>query len=344
MRNPFSTTFGLEPANYIQRLEENERILNDFTSETPSNYVFLITGVRGSGKTVMLTNISNELAKRNDWIVVDSGPKLNLLENIASELYENGKMKHLFLKAEFNFSFQGVSFSLKGQNPISSVLSLLKKMLEHVKGKGKRVLITLDEVDNSSEMKYFIQTYQSLIRQGYPLMLLMTGLYENVSRLQDDKSLTFLYRAPKIQLGALPLQIISSNYKQHLDVDDETSVELAKLTNGYAYAYQVLGFLLYESGEKKITNDLLNKYDQYLFEYVYEKIFSELSAKEQEILLSMRDKGKVDIASLRENTGLDTKNISVYRNRLMRKGLVVSPCYGYLEFALPRFDEFLKTM
>lgn len=64
MRNPFSTTFGLVPENYIQRLEENERILNDFTSETPSNYVFLITGVRGSGKTVMLTNISNELAKK----------------------------------------------------------------------------------------------------------------------------------------------------------------------------------------------------------------------------------------------------------------------------------------
>ena len=71
-------------------------------------------------------------------------------------------------------------------------------MLDYLKNKNKKVLIILDEVDNSLEMKYFIQGYASLLGQKYSIFLLMTGLYENVSKLQNEKSLTFLYRAPKI--------------------------------------------------------------------------------------------------------------------------------------------------
>ena len=52
MHNPFSTTFGMEPNNFIQRLEESKQIISEFNDVNPSNYVYLITGVRGIGKTV----------------------------------------------------------------------------------------------------------------------------------------------------------------------------------------------------------------------------------------------------------------------------------------------------
>lgn len=64
-------------------------------------------------------------------------------------------------------------------------------MLDVVKKKGKRVLLTIDEVDNSNQLKEFVQIYQSLIRLDYPLMLLMSGLYDNIFRLQNEKALTF---------------------------------------------------------------------------------------------------------------------------------------------------------
>lgn len=344
MINPFSTTFGLEPSNYIQRIDESKRIIEEFTSEQPSNYVFLITGVRGSGKTVLLSSVSSALSKRDDWIVVDPGPKDNLLEDIAAELYESGKMKHIFLKSEFSFSFQGIGFSLKGDTPVSSTMTLLKKMLDHVKKKSKRVLITIDEVDNSNQMKSFIQAYQSLIRQGYPVMLLMTGLYENVSKLQDDKSLTFLYRAPKIQLGPLSLQAISSKYKFFLSISEEEAIKLAKMTKGYAYAYQVLGYIMYNKEAKKATNEIIDEYDQYLSQYVYEKVYSELSQNEKDIVNAIKSNQAVEVTSLRESLCKDTKSFSVYRNRLIRKGVLTSPSYGYIEFALPRFADFLKLV
>lgn len=342
MYNPFSTTFGMEPNNFIQRIEESKQIISEFNDVNPSNYVYLITGVRGSGKTVFLSHIANTLSQDDKWLVIDPGPKDNLLENIASELYEAGRVKHLFLKTEFNFSFQGITFSIKGENPVVNVLTLIKKMLEYLKKKGKRVLVTIDEVDNSNEMKYFIQAYQSLIRQNYPILLLMTGLYDNVSKLQDDKSLTFLYRAPKIQLGSLSLQTIASKYREYLNSDDETSIKLAKLTKGYAYAYQVLGYILYKNNTTEINSKLFEEYDQYLSEYVYEKLYSKLSMQEKNVVLAFNSDDKVDMTELRLKTNLSTKELSVYRNRLIKKGIIKSISYGFVEFTLPRFNEFLK--
>ena len=52
MNNPFELTFGLKPSNYILRLKQSDEIISNFKSRT-GNKTLLITGVRGSGKTVI---------------------------------------------------------------------------------------------------------------------------------------------------------------------------------------------------------------------------------------------------------------------------------------------------
>ena len=68
----------------------------------------------------------------------------------------------------------------------------------------------------------------------------MTGLYENINSLQNEKSLTFLYRAAKIELKPLNLRTIAENYHSKLSVDEETALKMARLTKGYSFAFQVL--------------------------------------------------------------------------------------------------------
>ena len=104
----------------------------------------------------MLSSIASKLSEDKNWIVVDPGPKDNILENVASEIYETTKAKKLFVKGEFSFSFHGLTFSLKGDEPVTTVNTLLKKMLGYLKDKNKKVLITIDEIDNSDQMKTFI--------------------------------------------------------------------------------------------------------------------------------------------------------------------------------------------
>lgn len=40
--------------------------------------------------------------------------------------------------------------------------------------------------------------------------------------------------------------------------------------------------------------------------------------------------------------GLDTNNFSVYRDRLIKKEVIKSSSYGFIEFTLQILNEFLK--
>lgn len=343
MENPFSITFGYEPLNYIARVKETNDIIQTFNNENPSNFTYMFLGVRGSGKTVLLSSLSNYFEKQDNRIVVKVGAKINIIENIASDIYQKSKLKFKFLEKEFSFSFNGITFSLKGNKEILTSFSLLKEMLDILNKRNKRVLIAIDEVDNSDEMKYFLQYYSTLLIEKYKVMLLMTGLYENVFKLQEDKSLTFLYRAPKIYLSSLSISSVALNYSELLSIGDEEALKLAKLTKGYAYAYQVLGFLLFENHEKTLTKKILAEFDQYMSDYVYDKIFSSLGLIEQNIILSFKSNLKVKVNEIEKLTSIEHNKFSVYRDRLIKKGIIFSPARGYLEFTLPRFKEFLLS-
>ena len=48
--------------------------------------MFIITGVRGSGKTVMMTEISQKLRENDQWIVIELNPAIDLLKGLFIEI------------------------------------------------------------------------------------------------------------------------------------------------------------------------------------------------------------------------------------------------------------------
>ena len=40
--------------------------------------------------------------------------------------------------------------------------------------------------------------------------------------------------------------------------------------------------------------------------------------------------------------GLTTPQVGAFRDRLIREGVVYSPRYGWVEFAIPHFDEYVR--
>ena len=50
MQNPFTTTFSKTPEYTYIHTEKTEEILENFIYDNPSESVYKITGVRGSGK------------------------------------------------------------------------------------------------------------------------------------------------------------------------------------------------------------------------------------------------------------------------------------------------------
>ena len=75
----------------------------------------------------------------------------------------------------------------------------IDKILVELNKNNKRVLITIDEVVNSKDMREFATYYQHCRRESLPLFVLMTGLYKNIRALQNNRSLTFLKQATRVE-------------------------------------------------------------------------------------------------------------------------------------------------
>ena len=52
MQNPFTLTFGKNPLEAVDSPIQINEILSAFTSDPINHQMFLLTGIRGSGKTV----------------------------------------------------------------------------------------------------------------------------------------------------------------------------------------------------------------------------------------------------------------------------------------------------
>lgn len=343
MNNPFTLSFGKKPLQYISRISQTNEIIDNFNAQEPVNQLYMLTGVRGTGKTVMMTSIANELKKDDRWIVVELNPARDLLQSLAAKLYSMPEMHSHFIQAKLDFSILGLGISLENAVPVTDIENAIDLMLTEIQKKHKRLLITIDEVTNCEYIRIFSSAYQILLRQGHPIFLLMTGLYENIYELQNEKSLTFLYRAPKMMLGPLNYTAIRKQYMDTFHLSMEEAEKMTGLTRGYPFAFQVLGYLYWEYRDVKPLEDILPEYDQYLEEYVYSKIWSELSELDQRVLVEMAVSGETKVKNIRARLGMKSELFSVYRERLKRKGVLDTGKYGEVSFILPRFEEFVMV-
>lgn len=339
MENPFTIAFGIRPQAYIQRILASDTIMNDFKAKHSVSQVYMLTGVRGSGKTVMMANVAGHLSEDPEWIVIELNSSRDLLKSFASKLYEKESLRAAFVKAKLDLSVLGIGVTIENSAPVTDIEVAIERMLKIVKKMKKRVLITIDEVENSQSVREFVSSFQIFMREEYPVYLLMTGLYENVNALQNSSSVTFLYRAPKIEMEPLDTGAVVNSYENIFQIDLEHAKKLAALTMGYAYAYQVLGYLCFRHQCPSEPEKILPEYDQRLSEYVYTKIWSELSAKDRDICEAMTETR--DVSDIMKITGMERPEFSPYRSRLIKRGIAYSPERGKLCFLLPRFTEFV---
>ena len=302
----------------------------------------MITGVRGSGKTVMMANISEYFSDKKDWMVIELSTERDILNKVISKLY-NSSFQASLVEAKIDLSFFGIGVSIKGAPKITDIDVATEKMLKVIKKKGQKILLTIDEVVNNKSVREFSSMFQIYMRQDYPVYLLMTGLYENIYNLQNEKTLAFLYRAPKISLQPLNAGAIVDSYSKIFDISEEKARQMYMQTRGYPFAFQVLGYLCWESGGAENVDKILPVYDQYLDEYVYSKIWFELSGIDKSIIKVMLESGEINVTKIRKLLDMSTEKFSVYRKRLINKGLIAPGAYGEIVMVLPRYDVFVKN-
>lgn len=343
MSNPYLLTFGKEPIEHIDRLKEKQTVLDDFLTSVPTQQVYMVTGVRGSGKTVFMTDISQNLkGKSKDWIIVDLNPTApDLIKEAGAILSSENDLARIFQNARLNLSLFGFGLEVSNSVPISDAQTALEKMLSSLAKKKKKVLFTIDEVTITHAMKAFTFAFQQFLRKNLPVYLLMTGLYKNISDLQNQDNLTFLYRAPQIVLTPLNINAMAVNYEKNIGLSKTDALDMAKLTKGYSFAFQVLGHLLYDANGN--YENLIPEFRQYLEDMSYDKIWSELSGKDRQILEALAESESGKNSETMELAGLSDNEFNPYRRRLIKKGVVDGSVRGYLSFTLPFFREFILS-
>ena len=336
--NPFSLTFGKHPEKYISRYENTDMILSTFSSENPLSHTYLIEGVRGSGKTVLMTTISQQLSAGKEWIIVDLNSTRGLMDDLAHRLYDSCSNIPKLLDKGFNVSIAGVGIGIGGSAGFQDSISIITKLLSAAKKKNKKILITIDEVMHSKDMREFASQFQIWLRQDFDIFLIMTGLYKNMNAIQNDPALTFLLRSPRIILKPLSIRQITSQYEEIFEIDEPSAMELAEITKGYALAFQALGTLYWEFGKETPLDSILKKLDDLLEDFAYKKIWESLSDVERDIIGCINT-DKTKVLTIRNQLSMASGTFSKYRDNLVKSGILMPESHGYVSLALPRFYE-----
>ncbi|MBQ7588095.1 MAG: ATP-binding protein [Lachnospiraceae bacterium] len=335
--NPFTITFGKQPNKLISRYEDTDEIVSTFSADNAVSQTFLIEGIRGSGKTVLMTTVSKILGEKKDWIVINLNPTMDLLESFAVRLNDACNSKPELLSKGFNISAAGFGIGVNGEERSTDHVGMIDKLFKSLIRKDRKVLITIDEVVHNNNMKVFASQFQIFIRQDYPLFLIMTGLHENIYEIQNDPALTFLLRSPKIITGPLSILQITKQYKNIFGTDEIKARELAYLTRGFAFAFQALGVSYWNNREAGMEA-VLEEFDELLDDFVYKKIWSSLTTREREIVRAINT-DEVKASEICVRTGISNSSWSQYREMLVDKGIIETPRYAYVSLTLPRFNE-----
>lgn len=351
MQNPFTTTFSKAPENTYIATDEPQNILDNFSYALPAENVYKITGVRGSGKTVILGKVEQELSQpwnqENGWIVYRLNPSRDMLNQLSAYLHRDGFANDVLKRKSINVSASvlgtggGFGISPENEDHFFDIGVEINEMLKKVAEKGKKILIGIDEVSKTKDMITFAGEYGNWLRAGYPVYLVCTGLYENIQELANVKNLTFFRRATTIQTGPLNSIRMASMYKEKLGIGLDLAKKFSATTKGYAYAFQELGTLYFNRKNEDSEEDIIDKLKTELYAYSYEKIWEELTAADRSFLKNFKEdreyKREELINAMPETAG----SYSVYRDRLLKRGILTAR-QGYLSLALPFFSDYMK--
>ena len=351
MQNPFTTTFSKTPEYTYIHTEKTEEILENFIYDNPSESVYKITGVRGSGKTVILAKVEEELKNNEDryknWLVFDVNPARDILGQIAAMLVRAGygleekKITGINISANVLGTGGGIGYTSEKNNHFFDIGVEIEEMIKNVQEKGKKILIGIDEVSRSEEMIKFASEYGKWLRAGYPVYFVCTGLYENITELSNVKNLTFFRRATTVNTEPLNMIRMTEMYKSKLNIDVNQARELAKITKGYAYAFQELGVLCFKKKEGETLGDIISKLKVELFAYSYEKIWEEMTEMDRFLAVLLTEKKEYKRDEVLKLMGEKAGSYSMYRDRLIKRG-ILSSRQGYISFTLPYFAEYIK--
>jgi len=357
VKNPFNPSFGRRPERFIGREEITRSIISSVDDINSPWRTTLITGVRGSGKTALLSDIRLKLDDP-DVITLYIVPNEALLDSILSQLYRQLPKSASNVLPEFKGISLNAGISVELERDIKSpdftesFPYRIMEMMDVYMKNDKHIVFLVDETQKHTEsMRIFISTYQDLVMREYSVSMVMAGLPSVVSNILNDDILSFLRRAKQVELENVELVTVEYEFKRvFMTSNTKLSIDIiskaAGATYGYPYLFQLVGYYLWEemqnySGES-ILEDVLIKAKAELFRNVHKLIFTDLSNCDKDFIFAMAEDDTASVTgNIIKRLNKEKNHVSLYRERLISAGVIKSSGYGTVCFVYPYMKEFL---
>ena len=347
--NPFDAEFGGIPELYLDFNEDAVKYAKKaHRLKKHPTYSLFITGVRGSGKTVFMNKVGKELSKYDDTVVITLHNTEDLFRIMYIKLVPMlDKIKKWTTSVSLKLPFISVNFSEANEKHDEIYYRTeITKILKTLKQANMRVVFCIDEVSNTPAIQKLAEEFNDWSLNELQVSIIMTGLLREVSELSSTHNLTFLVRSDRFHVKKLMKLSMSQTYMKVLNVKSDEAEKLAQATSGYAYAFQLIGDLMYENlnGGKSFGDawDYTKlEFKDILFNQAYDVISHELTEVDFQFLNAVAKDGT--ISSVIKELGKSKQYVNCYLNKLIKYDLIKPIIRGKLGFTLPLFREFIQA-
>lgn len=367
MINPFTPTFGVTPPLLVGRDAEIETFRRALAngSGDPARAT-LLTGARGTGKTVLLNALEDE-ARRAGWAVVSESAQPRLVDELTKttlpQLLANcGADATTSRVSGVSASVLGIGGSVSRQvaeqYPVeASFRSELTALALHLDRSGGGVFLSIDEVHRTeqTELRTFFHAIQHAFREGLPVAVAAAGLPSAISSILNDDVLTFLRRAVRWPLGDVADTLVATAVREPIMAAGRTicddALDLAvKAIQGYPFMIQVVGFELWGVDPAQDVIDLgqaetaVIRAIEQANRLVHEPMLADLSPADRRFLVAMakEESEPTPIAAIAKRMGVSSGYANKYRARLIAAEAIEPAGRGLVQFTVPFLRDYLR--
>ena len=375
MPNPFKPTAGKMPPILIGR----QSIIDDFKEGLENGAgapgrLMLITGQRGYGKTVMLTELGR-VAKDAGWEVISETASEGMCDRLASALVRPGmKLRGVNVQPSIgvpgilNASLGGASFS------VDQIALTLREVVNQRLAKmprGKGIVFTIDEAQAASmaDMVALATTIQHVIRDEdmrdvsdsdkHGVAFVFAALPSLMDELLHERVLTFLRRSVQHDLGLVAYPDVRSAYIEvvregGLAIDFEVAELAAEASDGYPYMIQLVGYYMWRAAEVRGSKEIeeadviQGKKDALVLldDAVCAPLFDGLTAAQKLFVKAVAKEAPqpAKVSEIANRAHRSASWVSKYRASLIKERVVESAGYGLVRLSASHLAEYVQSL
>ncbi|MBF4551193.1 MULTISPECIES: ATP-binding protein [unclassified Pseudoclavibacter] len=381
VKNPYVPGAGRKPAALVGRDSSMTgwRIALQRAENGITDQPFVLYGLRGVGKTVLLTQFRHDAEDRDWWVVqIEAGSDRELRELIGEGLYEplsdisrpsagRKVLKALRTALSFKASYDangswtfGVDLSdTPGGGADSGVLHTdLRKIIKDVglaaREEGVGLAILIDEAQDLSaeELTTLAAVTQSAAQDNWPVLFALAGLPNLPQILAEAKSYTERFQFNQIERlsrADAHLAIAQPSAAELVTWAEDAVQHLITESGQYPYFIQQFGreaWNVATGSQITLADSRLgvatgqNLLDNGFFRARWDRT----TASEKRYLRAMCPEGDAGVGSGEVAARLkkSISSLGPARAQLIHKGLIYAPDHGVVAFTVPGMASFIE--